>query len=271
MKTSGNREYKLKRPEPGASLPDRYRELLDIQDEISAGTTTKAPELTEADVRGRLEAGVSLISFDDFFPEWEQAEPVFRRILRWAIAEDTDPAHDRDWTGVDMGAGLFRELAAAWYETGNSSQGEQSTSAILVALVGACVRPFLMARSKQYIPMVEQSRWRQRHCPVCGGIADFCYLGKEEGARWLVCSRCDAEWLFQRIECPYCGTQDQTKLAYLTDRTEQYRLYVCDACRTYIKAIDMRRTQHRVQLPLERVLTLELDRQASLHGYVPGR
>ncbi len=85
-----------------------------------------------------------------------------------------------------------------------------------------------------------------------------------------MCSRCDGVWLFQRLVCPYCGTQDQTKLAYLTDDTAQYRLYVCDACRTYIKAIDMRRIQHNVRLPLERVLTLDLDRQATANGYLVG-
>ena len=108
------------------------------------------------------------------------------------------------------------------------------------------------------------------NCPVCGGVADFAYLEKEAGARWLMCSRCDAQWLFQRLECPYCGNADHKTLAYFTDDTELYRLYICDECKSYIKAIDLRKTTSDVMLRLERVVTSDLDRQAQEKGYTSG-
>ena len=58
-----------------------------------------------------------------------------------------------------------------------------------------------------------------------------------------MCSKCAAEWLFQRLECPYCGTQDQNTLAYFTDDKGLYRLYICEHCRHYLKAIDLRQTR----------------------------
>ena len=114
------------------------------------------------------------------------------------------------------------------------------------------------------------SRWRRRLCPVCGGRPDLAYLDAEAGARWLMCCRCDAEWLFQRIQCPYCGTQDQRALGYFTDDAGVYRLYTCDKCKTYIKALDLRKAEGEVLLPLERVMTLDMDRQAAEAGYRPG-
>jgi len=87
------------------------------------------------------------------------------------------------------------------------------------------------------------------------------YLDRENGVRWLLCSRCDATWLFQRLECPYCGIQNQNALAYFTNEdSRMYRLYVCEECRAYIKAIDLRRTGKEILLPLERLTTLDMDK-----------
>ena len=105
---------------------------------------------------------------------------------------------------------------------------------------------------------------------ICGGSPDLAFLEKEYGARWLLCSRCDSEWLFQRLRCPYCGTQDQGELAYFTDDTELYRLYVCQQCQSYLKAVDLRQTEDETLLPLERVLTVDMDRQGREKGYRGG-
>ena len=88
----------------------------------------------------------------------------------------------------------------------------------------------------------------------------------------MLCSRCDAEWLFLRLECPYCGTQNQEALAHFTYEEEPhlYRLYVCEECHTYIKAIDLRCTDAEVLLPLERVMTLDMDKQGQEKGYHAG-
>jgi len=116
---------------------------------------------------------------------------------------------------------------------------------------------------------VNQERWRRGYCPICGGNPDFAFLDKERGARWLLCSGCDAEWLFQRLECPYCGTQDQDALAYFTDDEGLYRLYVCERCKRYLKALDLRQAKSEVLLPLERLFTFDIDAQAQEYGYSP--
>lgn len=104
---------------------------------------------------------------------------------------------------------------------------------------------------------------------ICGGSTDFAFLDRENGARWLLCARCDTEWRFQRLQCPYCGTQDQNALSYFTAEEGLYRLYVCEQCKRYLKAVDLRQAKAEVLPPLERLYTLDLDRQAQEHGYRP--
>ena len=117
--------------------------------------------------------------------------------------------------------------------------------------------------------LLKPESWRRGYCPICGGSPDFSFLEKEEGARWLMCSRCDTQWLFQRLECPYCGTQDQTALAYFTDDKGLYRLYVCDKCKGYLKTVDLRQAESGINIDLERLLTSDIDIQAQESGYRP--
>ncbi len=114
-------------------------------------------------------------------------------------------------------------------------------------------------------PQDVASSWRRGYCPICGGKPNFAFLDKERGARWLLCSRCDAQWLFQ-----HCGTQDQNALAYFSSDDGLYRLYVCEQCKSYVKAIGLRQTEAEILLPLERVLTADMDRQAQEKGYISG-
>ena len=82
-----------------------------------------------------------------------------------------------------------------------------------------------------------------------------------------MCSRCDAQWHFQRLECPNCGNQDQKSLSYFSDDTEVYRLYVCDKCHTYLKAVDLKKAKKGISLPVERLLTFDMDAQRQQKGY----
>lgn len=93
------------------------------------------------------------------------------------------------------------------------------------------------------------------------------YLDRERGSRWLLCSRCDFTWLYHRLQCPYCGNLDQNTLAFFSDEKGLYRLQVCECCKCYLKTIDLRKTDDEVLLPLERLLTTDMDRQAREEGY----
>jgi len=128
--------------------------------------------------------------------------------------------------------------------------------------------PYLEWASEQIMPHLAEVSWKKGTCPVCGGEPNFAYLEKEEGSRLLICSRCLAEWRYMRMECPFCDNKDTTKLRYYpAGEKKTHRLYVCDACQRYLKAVDMREVKDKVILLAEPVLTWSLDRAAREKGY----
>jgi FdhE protein len=252
-----------------------YRELLQIQMDAKLRARVIRPDLGEHLVRERLREGIPLLLFEDFHPDWNQVQAVLKQIIARVAVDSEVPRemHD-DLRNIGSDSGLLREAAEVWYRglSLKTLPVAQSVDVeLLTSVLGATLKPFLSAYAALLLPEIEQESWRRNYCPVCGGKPDFCSL-KEGGTRWLFCSRCDGEWLFSRMECPCCGTRDQEALAYFTSEEQPglYRLYVCEECHTYIKGMDSRLSDADVLLPLERVRTLDLDKQGQEKGYEPG-
>ncbi len=253
-----------------------YRELLQIQSEAKSHIIVEKPNLDKDLIHDRLSEGMPLLLFADFSPDWLQVRTLFEQVTAWAGKDSKAPPGESErLRKISRNRSLLREVAKAWYQSdslADIARAEDVDHELLTSAMAATLKPFLFAYAKLLLPSVNQELWRRRYCPICGGKPDFAYLDKEGGARWLLCSRCDTGWLFLRLECPYCGTQNQDALAYFTDDQESYlyRLYICEQCRTYIKTIDLRRAESEVLLPLERVMTLDMDKQAQEKGYRPG-
>jgi FdhE protein len=252
-----------------------YRELLQIQLEAKSKATVVRPNLGETQVQDRLRRGIPLVPFEDFHPDWNQVHAVWEKIVAWAAADsEVSRKMYEDLGDMASNSGLLREAAELWYR-GLSMKilpiAHSADIELLTSVVGATLKPFLSAYSESLYSEIDQELWRRKYCPVCGGKPDFSSL-KEGGARWLFCSRCDEEWIFSRMECPYCGTRNQESLAYFASEGQPslYRLYVCEECHTYIKGIDLRVSSAEVLLPLERVCTLDLDRHGREKGYEAG-
>ena len=252
-----------------------YRELVQIQMDAKSKARVIRPGLSEHVARERQREGIPLLLFEDFHPDWNQVQAVLNQVVDRAAADTDVPGETNDaLRALGSDPVLLRQAAETWYRglpLNRLPLTRPVDVELLTSVLGATLKPFLSAYAALLLPDVEQESWRRNVCPVCGGKPDFTSL-KEGGTRWLFCSRCDAEWLFSRIECPCCGTQDQEALAFFTSEEEPglYRLYVCEKCRTYIKGIDSRLSDADVLLPLERVRTLDLDRQAQENGYSPG-
>jgi FdhE protein len=160
----------------------------------------------------------------------------------------------------------LKSMAKAWY-TGDQLEKYECKENDMSLILHAALRPFLSVCGEALLKLVDEDLWRRGFCPICGGSPDLAFLDKESGARHLVCSRCDAEWRFQRMECPRCGNQDQNTLAYFTPDSARYRLYVCENCKNYLKAVDLRCGEDQFLIPLERFLTFDLDVQAREKAY----
>ncbi|MFC2006643.1 formate dehydrogenase accessory protein FdhE [Chloroflexota bacterium] len=261
-------------------LPPRllafYQRLFRIQAGAERRISTAKSSLKREVVSGRLKHGLPLIIFDELALDWPLLKDTFTKVTA-TFADYTDifgnlPKSLREPTAHPS---LPKKMVKAWFERANLSStiavGDINEYLLLEAIIHATLKPFLVSRSKALISLVNQEQWRRSSCPICGCRPDFAFLDKEQGARWLLCSRCDTEWLFQRLQCPYCGTQNQDDLTYFTNDEGVYRLYVCEHCHKYIKAIDLRHTESEIMLPLERLLTLDMDRQARKYGYDDGQ
>ena len=245
-----------------------YRRLLELKIEDSY-----LPTLNKhlSKIANSFTQGEVILQFEDLLPHWQPLEKLFQQAS--SVVAEYSPSNGPEFEKLTSPQFPLHRMARAWYQYSlpyNTDEEMGIDSEALSLCFQAGFHPLLVKYSEALSPLVNQESWRQRLCPVCGGKPDIAFLSKETGARWLVCSRCDTEWLFLRLECPFCGNRNQDSLAYSTNESQLYRLYICEQCRCYIKAIDLRRSEGEVLFPLERILTLDLDRQAHEAGYEPG-
>jgi FdhE protein len=259
------------------SLPsflDAYQILLALQMETKSRIRVGRPHLGQEVATDRLKQGAILLKFEELPLDWILVADQCRAVGRFIADQITHVAGDASaMTALASESQALKQAVADWYEGRSLSlaAGERRIDEeLLRSAMQATMYPFLVARAETLEPLLQHDLWRRRQCPICGGRPDFAFLDKERGGRWLLCSRCDTEWLFQRLECPYCGTRNHKALAYYTDKTGLYRLYTCQQCHTYIKCVDLRKSAAEVLLPLERVLTTDLYRQGVEAGFGPG-
>ena len=129
--------------------------------------------------------------------------------------------------------------------------------------------PFLESYADKLRGHIDWSGWLRGCCPTCGGEPLMARLDKETGKKWLFCSLCHSEWPFRRLECPFCGNNNQESLRYFYSEDEEaYRVDVCDKCKRYTKTVDARKTESIRSLLVEDLATLPLDIVAEKEGFV---
>ena len=260
--------------EASPELVEFYRRLLRIQSIAERRVRIPRLDLNSEAINDRLDQGLPLIRFDELDLDWSLLQATFVEVTS-AFAKHPKLFGPVPKSLVETGGHhhYLKEAVRAWYEMTRLPTAvvpDGVDECLLEDIIQATLKPFLVGYSKALLSSVNQERWRRGYCPICGGSPDFAFLDKEYGARWLLCSRCDTEWLFQRLECPYCGNQNQNTLAYFTDDDRLYRLYVCEQCTQYLKAIDLRQAKEEVVVPAERLFTLGIDAQARDYGYGSG-
>jgi len=216
--------------------------------------------------------GKPVLKFDELNLDWVLAEELFRAAAKALVDESANGQENlKRLREMATNTPLLKQVARDYFSNISLSATEHCIdAALLEECIHTALAPFLAVQSETLSELVAQELWRRKSCPICGGAPDFAFLSRDQRTRWLICSRCDMEWLFQRLQCPFCGTQKHESLGYLTNSQGLYRLYTCTECRCYIKAIDLQKTTEEVLLPLERILTVDLDRQAKEANYRPG-
>ncbi|MBN1289082.1 MAG: formate dehydrogenase accessory protein FdhE [Actinobacteria bacterium] len=117
---------------------------------------------------------------------------------------------------------------------------------------------------------LDQSLWQRGNCPICGANPLMGKFREEDGLWLLECSLCHSLWNVQRARCPFCRNGREGSLRYLyLDGNDRYRAQYCEGCHSYIKTIDLRDSGRGCLLPLEDLVTVELDQAAKEEGLRP--
>jgi FdhE protein len=137
-------------------------------------------------------------------------------------------------------------------------------------VLGQVAKPLVERRAQALESLVRDLSWRKGYCPLCGSMPELAFLKGEEGRRWLKCSFCAHEWPFVRLVCPFCETEDHTKLLvhYIAGR-EQERVEACTACNRYILSMDLRGRLVDSVLDVAAIGLVHLDVIAQQKGFLP--
>ena len=185
-----------------------------------------------------------------------------------------------DEAGYERIAGLAREpvalraLVRDWYDAAAvrerpavpptdppAARTEMLDEVILLAM-----RPFLTRCMQALLAQIDLSGWSHGYCPLCGGEPEFGLI-TPAAERVLICVRCTARWRFAAFDCPFCGNHDPARIRSFTSGDGRHRLYACDGCRRYLKALDARFADSPLIVSVDQVATMALDAAAMQKGY----
>ena len=226
--------------------------------------------LDPVEAASRLDQGLPLLSPEALAVEGPALAELCDQIVA-IIAEHRPEVADavaaaRAWLNRERER--LAALAREYLREGRIADGEAAD--LLAFIFDSALHPFLRAQAQVLAPLVEDSAWYRGSCPICGSEPDFAALDRKGGRRRLLCSRCDTEWTFLRVGCPFCGNHDPRRLGYYPSDDKSYRLSVCGDCRRYMKTIDLREAAGERLPAVERVLTLSMDLAAQKAGYRRG-
>lgn len=248
-----------------AEMIDLHYDLIQAQAQVPSAQT----QCDEQQALASLQQGRPLLHSQELTLDWQAFDALFAKVCRIAAQHRDDLAEQfQELLALqENDPGQVRALAVA-YLGEDRDRDRDREGELLSFVLNHALRPFLLAFAQVHAPLVRQEYWKRGQCPVCGGEPDMAFLKEEPANRYLVCSRCDAQWLFGRIKCAFCANDDPHKLSFYPSEDEEYRVYTCQKCQRYLKAIDLRKARRRVHFPVERVTTLALDIAAREQGFV---
>lgn len=192
--------------------------------------------------------------------ELSQLGSRFESFLSLAEAHGPQPLADVSRKLRSGGQAFWSELLSAAWLTHSPSDGPGF-------LAMAFVQPYaelLRSRGSR-----QPSLHTNALCPFCNRKPGFGVLRQmgDGAARSLGCSFCLAEWEFRRIVCPACGEENDRKLPVFTASEFDYiRVECCDACKRYIKTVDLTKNG-RAEPLVDELASAPLDLWARDQGY----
>jgi hypothetical protein len=231
--------------------------------------------------RKEQEEGRPFLRLTELNIDWTEFRLLFRQttdaLRQYEQIEDADYA---ELQTLVRGVDALQPLVEAWYRSAPGQvrvhgPGEvppaiaavAARSTMLQTVVMLSMRPFLSRMAEIVGRRCDLSGWRAPYCPCCGGEPDLAFITPAADRR-LICERCQGQWTFDQIACPFCSNDDRARITSFATRDGQYRIYACDVCKRYLKAFDGRQSSRPVLPVVDEIATLPLDAAAVQKGYV---
>lgn len=106
-------------------------------------------------------------------------------------------------------------------------------------------------------------------CPCCGGppvASAVVGTVNIDGARYVQCSLCAAQWNHVRVKCVSCGSTKGIAYQAIEGIADTIKAETCDECKTYVKILDQRKDTE-LEPVADDVASLGLDLLVSEAGW----
>ncbi|HSU69623.1 MAG TPA: formate dehydrogenase accessory protein FdhE [Tepidisphaeraceae bacterium] len=264
-----------------AEAVDMHLELLELQRRIQGRVPLPTLDLSAETFARHQASGRPLLPFDAIPLELTDLRLMVRQtadvLRRFGALDDVDyqkvQAIGRDMKLLAVVGDWYRKaaereavapaglghVAAAAPPTGNDALSE---------VLALAMRPFLSRCAEVLQQRSDLATWNHPHCALCGGTPDFAVI-TPAAERHLICGRCALRWKFEPLTCPFCLNADRSRITSFAARLgdADYRVYACDVCHRFLKALDGRRAARPVMPVVDAVATLPLDAAAIQRGY----
>ena len=161
-----------------------------------------------------LASGIPQISFDELRMEVAPFIDLYRDIAPLLIQYTGSLPPDSDEPQPETILAQAREI----FNSRVPLVGAGQSTDVIRTVSGLVLFPFVQLACERIMPRITQDAWHRGHCPVCGGAPSFAVIHAEPGFRTLLCSRCNAEWRFRRMGCPFLPGEGSPDLLSHRDR-----------------------------------------------------
>jgi FdhE protein len=253
-----------------------YGAIMEAQQEVLEALACDLEPLEEVEIEASLVAGTPLLDACEVHIDAAAYRGLVTKICA-AVSEGSPDGLDFcgalvEWDGLsESGLPRTRETLLAGDDLDFEVPGglSETDREIVKSILWEGLAPFYRVCGRILSVMLDQSLWQRTFCPVCGGAPLMGKYRQDDGL-WIVeCSLCHTGWNLQRTGCSDChGSQGSLDYLYI-EGDPIHRANYCSDCRRYIKTVDLRSSGEEALLPLENVITIQLDQAAREQGLTP--
>ena len=254
-----------------------YGKIFIAQEDAKSNINLKPIHIPAEVLAIKTKKKLPLVNMTDFVIDVEAGHLLFKTICKILQTATEEMATCADTMINAFGdrlqpADLFSNLLAADDDFFNKTAQKLTIDKKTLAFITySSIKPSVTLCAEQLSTYLEKDiQGEKGYCPICGNLPGLSTL-HDAGKRFLHCSFCWHEWASKRVYCPFCDNIDSKSLHYFFNEEEKdYRIYVCDNCKKYLKTVDSTKADRLLYPPLEQVSSLHLDFKAQEMGFESG-